>query len=466
MVKAPDEELVPYAPDFTPATLGKVLGAERVLQWLLDAAASAETNTSLQDAIAEQCLSHIARPRDRRDMASHVVQGLRNYKLVVDADGRPSLTAEGEAVRNASEANRAKVFARHIICSCNGFRLLEAIRRYEQRGQVPSMEDLARELDRHATSKSISSMRAWLELAGIFPVKKRYSLDEEAVKNVLGSGIETALGLTEAELEFLLAARLLQRQTGEAVVRASEVADIVDHRSPATPIPRKGLGPFVKSLEDRSLLRAGTTRGKGGTARTIELTDAANELSDGQFRSLIEQSQTGFPLEKLRPMAELVETIINDSNTHTVGVCGEMLAVHLCLALGLRVSDWRKRAPEAEIDLLAERTAALTYQRWAVQVKTTISKLDSDRVDREVGAVAGSGVTHILFILPVSTLTGPALAEIMNRNRLTSFHLYYLTKDHLVGDNIGATMMAALTKQELLVGRAKKEEAERREGAS
>src|SRR6185436_6259983 len=107
-----------------------------------------------------------------------------------------------------------------------------------------------------------------------------------------------------------------------------------------------------------------------------------------------------------------------------IGRLGEQLAVHLCLMLGLRVRSWRKRAPHSEIDLIAERLTGLTYQRWVVQVKNTAVNLDVDQVDREIGAAAGLGVSHILFVAPRAEPTQHARGEIRMKNRLTHLHVY------------------------------------------
>jgi hypothetical protein len=140
-----------------------------------------------------------------------------------------------------------------------------------------------------------------------------------------------------------------------------------------------------------------------------------------------------------------------------------MLAIHLCLALGLRVESWRSRAPEAEIDLMAERSIGLSYQRWAIQVKNTGGKVDSDRIDREVGAAAGSGTTHLLFIAPRTTLTEPAQREAMARSRLTSLHVYFLDEKAFPGEVSVNFILDQLTRQQHLLAMAKRHEARRRQ---
>jgi hypothetical protein len=139
-----------------------------------------------------------------------------------------------------------------------------------------------------------------------------------------------------------------------------------------------------------------------------------------------------------------------------------MLAVHASLMLGVRVVGWRTRAP-VEIDLTAERTCALTYQRWHVQVKNTEGDVDSDRVDREIGAAAGTGATHLLFVVPRAGLTAPARAEIDAKNKLTHLHIFVLTQPSFGTPVKVATLLRELRGQEARLARIKRTEAERRE---
>ncbi len=140
-----------------------------------------------------------------------------------------------------------------------------------------------------------------------------------------------------------------------------------------------------------------------------------------------------------------------------------MLALHLCLALGLRIDRWRHRVPAAEIDLIAERTVGLSYQRWSVQVKNTSTNLDIDRVDREIGAAAGLGMTHILFVVPRASCTDPARAEMLIKSRLTGLHIFYLNKSAIRQKVRIDRILRELESQSSLISFTKRHEARRRE---
>jgi hypothetical protein len=465
-----DDGLVPYAPDFTPATLGKELGEANVLSFLLDACATAPTQAALAQLVVDRCLQHVApnkplkeRDRDRRDMASHVLQGLQNYMLITfDDDARARLTKEGAELQRLSIEQRDEAFARHILTRCNGYRLVEAIQRAELAGRKVKLEDLSEQLDRHATSKSISTMRAWLERAGVMRPAK-YEVDDARLDAILGAGTKRLLGLTDQQVEFILAARVVQAANGTDLLDAVEVKNVAALRRPDVRMPGKMLGKLVDSLVDVQLLeRAGYEKSRGGSRVATRMTPSGLALSDEQVRSFVAQSSAGMTLADMRPIAELLGDL-GGTNAEHAGRLGEMLAVHLCLLVGLRVFSWRSRSPSAEIDLVAERTVALSYQRWHVQVKNTMVGLDTDHVDREVGAAAGTGATHLLFVVPRGMITPPARSEIYAKNRLTHLHIYSLDVGVFQAPFRADAVVRQLRSQEAHLTRVKRVEAERRE---
>lgn len=458
-----DSLLVPYAPDFTPESMGKTIGRDRVLRWLLEQVRSTPGKRELSRSIAEQCFSHVPNARSRGDMASHVVQSLGNYGLMTTSDSAVSLTEVGSRILAATPKEAERIFARHILAHCNGLRLIELIKSYELRGETPGLEDLARELDRSPTSKSISTMKSWLTLAGVMRPGARFSVDYAVLDDLLGHEVAQLFGLNEKELEFVIAARLLERQSGTSTLAASDVVDVVDGRAPHVAIRRKSLGEFVKGLAERKVITVSKTSGPGGRQTMLSLAAKGLELADDELRGLLEQSQAGFPVSQLPPMAELLENLAHGT-AHELGHAGEKLAVHVCLMLGLKVESWRKRAPNTEIDLIAQRTAALGYQRWMVQVKNTKTDLSNDRVDRELGAAAGIPVTHVLFVVPRAGVSETAAREMITKSRLTELHVYALTKEMFVPGSERSLILSALRSQSHALSLAKQEEARRREG--
>jgi hypothetical protein len=459
-------ERLPFGQDFTPATLGKHLGEGAVLSWLLQSAPGLK-KSAFAEKIAAQCLDHVSSDKDRRDMASHVITAMRSYKLLeVADDGTVALTPIGQELHDATDAERDLLFARHILTRCGGQRFLEAIQRYELRGQVPDLEALSVELGEAATSKNLSTLRAWLARSGVVSAKGAYRVDHERLEKVLGPGVSEYFGLSQLELEFLIAARLLQQQQQDPQqpLDAVAVADLADSRG-NTAIRRKSLGSFVKRLERRGHVDlVPVLPGKGGTRTAFRLSKPALHISEAELRDLLAQSQAGFDLSTLLPLHEVLDGL-HDGTAEKIGRYGEQLAVHLCLTLGLRVQGWRKRAPHAEIDLLADRLSGLTYQRWAVQVKNTTGDLDSDQVAREVGATTGMGVTHILFVVPRADITRPATREVLLKSRLTPLHIYTLTAS-MLADRSAEAMLRHLRRQAQRLESEKRSESTAREQLS
>lgn len=428
----PDEEsVIPYGPDFTAETLGKVIGKDKVLGWLLAEADRLKLRDQLQESIGSACLGHIDARANRRDMASHVVQALGNYDLIdVQDDDTVTLTKVGRLLLATTGSARDDEFARHILSSCGGLRLVEAIQAFELSNQAPTMEALNDRLGQHPTSKNISTMRHWLARAGVLTDKGGYAVSDARLAELLGPGVRQLIGLSSAEVEFILAARVHVAQTGKKVFDAPDVKLLAESRAPDVRIPSKALGGFVQNLVNAGLLVSpGTTKGKGGARTSASLALKGVELAEEQIRSFLQQSVAGFYLADLKPLRVVLEGLAV-GNTDQRGHWGEMLGVHVCLMLGLKVVGWRNRLP-VEIDLTAERVAAMSYQRWHIQVKNIEGQLDSDRVDREIGAAAGTGATHLLFLVPRGGVTQPARAEMLAKSKLTHLHILSVHADTL-----------------------------------
>jgi len=457
--------LVPYAPEFTPATLGKTLGEDNVLQWLLQHASTSGHRATLQQHIADGCLTHIAEAKNRLDMARHVVLALQGYQLIlIDDEDQVRLTDVGAQILAEPAGTRDAMFGRHILTMCNGYRLVEAIHRIELSGQKVEMEQLSQELDRSATSKNLSTMKAWLERAGVMLPGRRYTINDARVEELLGRGAFRLLGFGEREVEFLLAARVQATLQTDPVLEAADVKALAEMRRPDVRLPSKALASFARGLATQGLIvEEPKARSKGGTRFAFRLSAEGIKLTDEQVRKLVEQAWAGMPLAMLRPLDQVL-AVLATGTTKDRGELGEMLAVHACLMLGLRVVAWRQRTPAHEIDLTAERTVGLSYQRWRLQVKNIDGDLDTDRVDREVGAAAGTGATHLLFIVPRGSVTGPAQVEIGIKNKLTHLHVYLLTAGSFAAPvNIVSLLIRELRGQETKLTSIKRMEAERRE---
>lgn len=459
----PGSELVPWARAFPPPELAKKVGEKAVLAWLLRAVVEHPDRAKFIEHVRHSAFAHIkGKPQNAKDMARHVMTSMEGYGLIEIDDQTLRLTPVALDLLEAPDDRRADRFARHILTSCNGNRLLDLIREYDLRGEKATLEALAEALDRHATGTSVAFMRGWLARAGIF-VGDSYRINEEAVDRVLGGDVERLLGLSRAQLEFVIAARAIEHAEGRSEIQATEAVTVAQARVPELRIPRKTLAGFVKRLAEAGVVTTGSAaKGAGGQRSTFRLVARASTLADDELRRLLDQKRAGYDLNELHPLSKLNE-LLATGTAEERGNYGEMLAVHLCLMLGLRVLAWRSRAPGAEIDLVADRVTAMSYQRWAIQVKNVTEDVGADRVDREIGAVAGVGVTHILFVVPRGQVSEPGVREMEVRSRLTSLHIYALTRNVLANRPTLEQLVDTLRRQTATIARMKQDEARRRE---
>lgn len=458
-----ETELVPWARAFPPPGLIDKVGADAALAWLLRAAEDNPERSAFLDVLRREGFAHIkGKPKNAADMARFVLIGMRGYGLVEDDADSLRLTPIGREVMTAPDERRHDLFARHILTSCNGNRLLDLIREYDLRGEKVTLEALAEALDRHPTGTSVGVMRGLLARAGVF-VGDSYRIDEEAVDRILGGDVDRLLGLSRAQLEFVIAARAIERTEGRSEIQAAEAVTVAQARVPELRIPRKSLAGFVKKLAEAGVVTTGSdAKGAGGLRTTFKLVARASALADEELRRLLDQKRAGYDLNELLPLQKLNE-LLAVGGADERGQYGEMLAVHLCLMLGLRVLAWRSRAPGAEIDLVADRVTAMSYQRWAIQVKNVEGNVGADRVDREIGAVAGVGVSHILFVVPRGSMSEPGVREMEVRSRLTSLHIYALTQSVLANKPSLEQLVDVLRRQTATIARMKQDEARRRE---
>ena len=83
--------------------------------------------------------------------------------------------------------------------------------------------------------------------------------------------------------------------------------------------------------------------------------------------------------------------------------------------------------------------------------------------DRELGAAVGTGITHVLFVVPRADLSDPARAELIARIKLSPIHAYFLTTDNFDSNLNADPVIQALAAQSAALEFVKSEEARRRE---
>ena len=309
-------------------------------------------------------------------------------------------------------------FAAHILLNLNGHRVLQGIEQMQAdfraglSGEVVTGDSLARYLTANGLRVSehntaINTMRMWLARAGIFPEKRgrdSWTINESVRDELLGvpSGtLESIDGLDAYQRAFLLA---LCRVNPSGWIRGSIVRDYAEATDeigiafPRASLPKQVLEPLQQAgfLEWRS---GGTTGGKSAEVRTTP------DFSAHPLRQFLEKSVQGLDpaitrYYRMRP--DDIYAALESRDTYTKGQALEAYAIQLMRLLGLRLVEWRKRARDstgrAEVDALMAGVLGSIVTTWQVQCKNSKAVVDVEDVAKEVGVIAITRATHLLFV--------------------------------------------------------------------
>ena len=340
-------------------------------------------------------------------LANNTKLSMRAYGLIGEKDA--TLTETGQALHamRSDEASLYETFARHILKDCQGMNLVQCLLDMWAAGETIDLNKLRRWLEERGISvprggKHMSTMRLWLEKAGVFV--SGYRVNQVRLNEILGLNVE----------EFEVLATLSPEQ--RAYVKAlANIGGGGPHFS--NDIERLAASTYGVSFNEKNLpkqvlyplrdaqyimLERGT-REAGRGAKPFLVT-ATERLASDIVTPLIEQleQQTHADLRPLlrKPLREIREELDSD-NRHIRGLALEALAFKLMRLIDLTYVATRLRGSStggAEVDLIFE-SARLVFSRWQVQCKNT-ARVSLDDVAKEVG------LTHFLksnAIVMVST---------------------------------------------------------------
>jgi DNA modification methylase len=399
-----------YGHQFEPKTFNLV----EIIQLCIDCEPNRRT---LQEQIANQYFSNHSKKNSDPDqaianiskLAMNTYLSLRAYKLVetVDNDAwRYQVTAVGREILNAQDNQQeaAKIFARHILSNLTGMSLLKAIEAINSRADKPELQIIAYELQEMGYQLDpkaiyISTMRQWLELAGVF--ERQYEINWDIVAELLELDqdyIDQLYTLTPEQKYFLLAMIHLDIQE---LTPSNKIADYVTSvykvRLPEKLLVKAIIEPLVK-LRLIEAQKSTTGRGGGRIGTAIKLTEKARiDLVSCLIKSiadLTELSQT--------ELNRSFEDVVNDLDSNDKFVKGkalELLAIWMIRLTSLRFTKWRKRDYETgqgEVDVLAA-SDRFVYHRWQIQCKNT-KKVDVDILAKEVGMTFVTGADVVMIV--------------------------------------------------------------------
>ena len=340
-------------------------------------------------------------------LANNTKLSMRAYGLIGEKDA--TLTETGQALFGirADGEGLYESFARHILKNCQGMNLVQCLLDMQAAGEAIDLTKLRHWLGERGINvprggKHMSTMRLWLEKAGVFV--SGYRVDQGRLNEILGLNVE--------EFEVLATFSAEQRAYLKALANIGgggpHSSNDIEHLAASTygvsfnekNLPKQVLYP-LQEAQYISLERGTKEAGRGAKPFLVTATD---KLSADIITPLIEQleQQTQADLRPLlrKPLKRIREEL-NSKNRHIRGLALEALAFKLMRLIDLTYVATRLRGEAtggAEVDLIFE-SARLVFSRWQIQCKNT-ARVSLDDIAKEVG------LTHFLksnAIVMVST---------------------------------------------------------------
>ncbi|VXD17748.1 DNA methylase N-4/N-6 [Planktothrix serta PCC 8927] len=399
----------------------------------------------LQDEIAKRYYSSHSTQNDlqkgenRSKLAMNTFLSLRAYKLVEsinDQDWQYTVTdIANEILDSQSDSDEvAIIFARHILTNLTGMSLLKAVEAINSRGDKPKLDLIGYELQEMGYSLSpnaiyVSTMRQWLEKAGVF--EKTYEINWDRVYDILELDkdyIDEIYTLTSEQKYFLLA--MLQM----SIIELTKWNDIANYAVSVYKVrfPSKSfVKDIIQPLVEVGLIETEkTTGGRGAKPNLVKLTEKAQ-------RELLSKL-----LESIADMTEISQTelnrsfedVVNDlehSDKHIKGKALELLAIWMIRLTSLRFTKWRKRDYETgqgEVDVLAA-SDRFVYHRWQIQCKNT-KRVDVEVLAKEVGMTFVTGA-DVVMIVTTGEFTRDAFQYAYRMMEVSRYYMVLIQKEDI-----------------------------------
>jgi len=364
---------------------------------------------------------------------------LRAYRIVEkvnDNDWSYKLTdLAQEILINQGEPEVAgQIFARHILTNLTGMSLLKAIEAINARGDKPQLELIAYELQEMGYSISpnaiyTSTMRKWLELAGVF--EREYEINWDIVSELLEIDkdyIDELYTLDSQQKYFLLAMIHLDIKDltlwNQIVKYATSVYKI---RFPSKSFVQE----IIKPLVEIGLIETDkTTGGRGAKPNRVKLTDKARKELVSRLLTSIAQMTEVSQTELSRSFEDVINDLDND-NKHIKGKALELLAIWMIRLTSLRFTKWRKRDYETgqgEVDVLAA-SDRFVYHRWQIQCKNT-KRVDVDVLAKEVGMTFVTGA-DVVMIVTTGEFTRDAFQYAYRMMEMSHYYMILLQREDI-----------------------------------
>ncbi len=345
--------------------------------------------------------------RNKRKLANNTKLSLRAYGLIGEDDA--TLTEFGATLYELRRDERAfhEVFARHILKNRQGMNVVQCVLDMHAAGESIDLNRLRRWLAERGIAvprggKHMSTLRLWLERAGVFV--SRYRVDRARLEKILGLNVEEfeALAMFTPEQRAYLKALANLDSKGPHLSNDVEKLAIATYGVAFNEknLPKQVLYP----LRDAGYIHLERGTKEAGRGAKPFLVTATGKLAANLATPLIEQLERQVRAD-LRPLLRKplngIRRDLKSRDRHVRGLALEALAFKLMRLIDLSYVATRPRGDAtggAEVDLIFEG-ARLLFSRWQVQCKNT-AHVSLDDVAKEVG------LTHVLksnAIVMVST---------------------------------------------------------------
>ena len=330
-------------------------------------------------------------------LANNTKLSMRAYGLIAERD--TTLTRTGHALLDLRHDEPAlyETFARHILKHCHGMNFVQCVLDMQAAGEDVDLNRLRRWLVERGINvprgaKHMSTLRLWLEKAGVFV--SGYRVDRDRLNEIMGLDLEefeTLASFTPEQRAYL---KTLANMDGGGPHLSSDVERLAAATYGVSfnekNLPKQVLYP----LRDASYLDLERgTRQKGRGAKPFQVR-ATEKLATDLITPMIEQLEhltQGDLRPMLRKSLKEIRGELASSDRHIRGLALEALAFKIMRLVDLAYVATRLRGSAtggAEVDLIFQ-SARLVFSRWQVQCKNT-DRVSLDDVAKEVG------LTHFL----------------------------------------------------------------------
>ena len=330
-------------------------------------------------------------------LANNTKLSMRAYGLIGGKD--TTLTRVGHALHDLRHDEPAlhEAFARHILKNCHGMNFVQCVLDMQAAREPIDLTRLRRWLEDRGISvprggKHMSTLRLWLEAAGVFV--SGYRVDRDRLSEVLDLDLEEFDVLASFTPEQRAYLKTLANMGGGGPHPSNDVERLASATYGVSfnekNLPKQVLYP----LRDASWidLERGT-RQKGRGAKPFQVRAAGRLVTDlitPMIEQLEHQSQADLRPMLRKSLKEIREDL-GSPDRHVRGLALEALAFKLMRIVDLAYVATRLRGSAtggAEVDLVFQ-SARLVFSRWQVQCKNT-DRVSLDDVAKEVG------LTHFL----------------------------------------------------------------------